>query len=112
MEMLVRLEQPEKAFSPISVTDGGMEMLVRLSQPEKAQSPISVRDGGMIVFLQPHISVLLIVCIMALQSSRESYTLFSLETEMFVRLGQPEKAHFPISVTDGGMKILVRLEQP
>ena len=36
MEMLVRLEQPEKASSPISVTDGGIEMLVRLEQPEKA----------------------------------------------------------------------------
>jgi hypothetical protein len=29
MEMLVRLEQPEKALCPISVTDEGMEMLVR-----------------------------------------------------------------------------------
>ena len=32
MEMLVRLEQPEKAPPPISVTDGGMVMLVRLEQ--------------------------------------------------------------------------------
>ena len=45
--MLVRLEQSEKATSPISVTDGGMEMLVRLEQPQKAPSPISVTDGGM-----------------------------------------------------------------
>ena len=44
--MLVMLEQPEKAYSPISVTDGGMEMLVRLEQSEKAQFPISVTDGG------------------------------------------------------------------
>ena len=71
MEMLVRLEQREKALCPISVTDEGMEMLVRLEQPKKAPSPNSVTDGGMIVFLQPHISVLLIVCIKALQSSRE-----------------------------------------
>ena len=59
MEMLVRLEQPEKALCPISVTDGGMEILVRLEQPKKAPSPISVTDGGMIVFLHPHISALL-----------------------------------------------------
>ena len=59
MEMLVRLEQPKKALCPISVTDGGMEILVRLEQPKKAPSPIPVTDGGMIVFLQPHISVLL-----------------------------------------------------
>ena len=31
-----------------------------------------VTDGGMMVFLHPYISVLLSVCIMALQSSRES----------------------------------------
>ena len=72
MEMLVRLEQPEKALSPISVTDGGIEMLVRLEQPEKALLSISATDGGMIVFSHPLISVLLSVWIMALQSSRES----------------------------------------
>ena len=72
MEILVRLEQSSKAPYPISVTDGGMEMSVRLEQLEKALYPISVTDGGMIVFLQPHISVLLSVWIMALHSSRES----------------------------------------
>ena len=109
--MLVRLLQREKAPSPISVTDGGMEMLVRLEHQEKAPSPIFVTDGGMVVFLHPLISVSLSVCIMALQSSLESYTLLSLETVMLVRLVQPEKAHSPISVTDGGMEMLVRLEQ-
>ena len=89
IEMLVRLEQPEKASSIISVTDGGMETLVRLEQPEKALSPIFVTDGGMVVFLHPLISVLLSVRIMALQSSRESYTLLSLETVILVRLEQP-----------------------
>ena len=70
--MLVRLEQPRKALLPIIVTDGGMEMLVRLEQLQKAYFPISVTDGGMIVFSHPRISVLLSVWIMALQSSRES----------------------------------------
>ena len=49
-----------------------MEMLVRLEQPEKALLPISVTDGGMMVFLHPLIRVLLSVWIMALQSSLES----------------------------------------
>ena len=57
---------------PISFTDSGMEMLVRLEQPEKALLPISVTDGGMMVFLHPLIRVLLSVWIMALQSSLES----------------------------------------
>ena len=111
MKMLARLLQPKKALSPIFITDGGMEILVRLEQPKKAHSPISVTDGGMIVFLQPHISVLLSEWIMALQSSRESYTLFSLETTMFVRLEQAEKAQYSIPSTDEGIEMLVRLEQ-
>ena len=72
IEMLVRLEQHQKATPPIFVTDGGMEMLVRLEQPEKAPCLITVTDGGMVVFSHPLTSVLLSVCIMALQSSRES----------------------------------------
>jgi hypothetical protein len=34
--MLVRLEQPENAPSPIEVTPSGIVMLVRLEQPENA----------------------------------------------------------------------------
>ena len=34
--MLVRLEQQPKTLFPITVTDSGMEILVRLEQPEKA----------------------------------------------------------------------------
>ena len=64
------------------------------------------------VFLHPLIRVLLSVWIMASQSSRESKTLLSLETVILVRLEQPEKALIPISVTDGGMVMLVRLLQP
>ena len=72
MRTSVRLVQSEKAPFQISVTDGGMEMLVRLEQPEKAKFSIFVTDSGMMVFSHPRISVLLSVCIMALQSSRES----------------------------------------
>ena len=110
MEMLVRLEQPQKASFPISVTDSGMEMLVRLEQSQKASSPITVTDGGMVVFSHPLISVLLSVCIMALQSSRESYTLFSLETTMLVRLLQSEKALSPILFVHRGKVISSRQE--
>jgi hypothetical protein len=52
MVMLVRLEQPEKAYPPIFVTDSGMVMLVRLSQPQKAHSPIFVTDGGMAMLVR------------------------------------------------------------
>ena len=48
------------------------------------------------VFLHPLISILLSVCIMALQSSLESYTLLSLETVMLVRLEQREKTFSPL----------------
>ena len=72
MAMLVRPEQPSKAPPSISVTDSGVVMLVRLEQPEKAKFLIFVTDRGMTVFLHPLISVLLSVCIMALQSSLES----------------------------------------
>jgi len=34
--ILVRLEQPEKAPSPMLVTLSGIAILVRLEQPEKA----------------------------------------------------------------------------
>ena len=42
----VSLEQPEKASSPIFVTEGGRVIVVRLEQPQKAASPISVTEGG------------------------------------------------------------------
>ena len=38
--------------------------------------------------------------------------LVSLETVIPVSLEQPQKASYPIFVTDGGMEMLVRQEQP
>ena len=57
MRTSVRLEQPEKVppkkiLPPISVTDGGMEMLVRLEQPSKAYTPIFVTVGGMVMLVR------------------------------------------------------------
>ena len=47
MVMLVRLEQPEKAQLPMTVTDGGMMMLVSSLQYLNASSFISVSHSGM-----------------------------------------------------------------
>ena len=43
-------------------------------------------------------------------SKADSCTLHPLGMRTSERLLQPEKAQFPISVTDGGMVMLVRLE--
>lgn len=45
---------------------------------------------GITVFLQPAIRVLVIVSMIALQLSRESYTLFPSSTDMDVKPEQPE----------------------
>ena len=87
-------------------------MLVKLQHPEKAAPPISVTLLGMIVDLQPAIRVFVAVSIMALHPSRESYILLPPSTSMLVKLLQPEKVHLPIDVTLLGIVILVKLLQP
>ena len=57
----------------------------------------------MTVVLQPIIIVLLSVSIIALQFSRESYTLLFASTFIDTREEQSEKQHFPKLVTDDGM---------
>ena len=47
----VRPEQPEKALSPILVTELGMVREVRPEQPEKAYSPILVTPSLITTFL-------------------------------------------------------------
>ena len=49
--MQFREEHPQKAFSPIFVTDTGIVMLSREEQPEKSSFSISVTDGKIINFL-------------------------------------------------------------
>ena len=95
-----------------------------------------VMSFGMIVFLQPEMSVLLDVSIIALQLLRESYIELRLSTLIFLRLIQPvstplseifltpsgivilvrlaqlSNAPYPMLVTFSGIIILVRLEQP
>ena len=46
MVTLVRESQPEKAKSPILVTDDGMVTLVRSQSSMKALSPILVNEEG------------------------------------------------------------------
>jgi hypothetical protein len=50
MVIELREEQPEKALSPIEVTDEGMSKVieVREAQSEKALSPIEMTEEGMV----------------------------------------------------------------
>ena len=96
MVMLVRPLQLLNAQSPMEVTELGIVMLAKTLQLMKAESPINVTELGMIEFLQPRISVLVDVSIMALQSSRESKVGLSLATDMLVRAEQPDKPESPM----------------
>ena len=69
---VVKPVQPEKALSPIEVTELGIVTEVKLVQPEKASEQIEVTELGIIVVLQPAIRVLVAVSTIALQLSRES----------------------------------------
>ena len=62
-------------------------MLVR-PEPLNASSPMDVTLLGMVVFLQPAISVLSEVRIIALQLSRESYSVLPSSTTIDVRFKQ------------------------
>ena len=66
----------------------------------------------MIVFLQPLIIVLLSVSIIALQLSRESYLEFPASIFMLVRPVQQLNAEPEMLVTEFGMLMLVKPEQP
>ena len=104
--MEVKPWQFAKAIFPMLVTLLGIVMEVRLLQLWKAPSPMLVTLLGIIVFLQPAISVLDDVSIIALQSLL-SYLVFSLATTMLVRPVQPPKAATPMLVTLLGMVMLV-----
>ena len=88
--MSVNALQPWKSLSFISLTESGMTILVKLEQWEKALKPIFCTELGMTVAEQPAISSLHAVSMMALQFSRESYTLLFSSTEIFVSAEQPD----------------------
>ena len=71
-----------------------------------------VTELGMMVDWHPAIRVLEAVSIMALQFSRESYTVFPLSTTIEVRAEQRSNADPPMLVTELGMVMEVREEQP
>ena len=66
--------QLRKAPLPIVITELGIVTEVKSLQPKKALIPIEVTVLGIIVFLQPIINSLVLVSMMALQLSLESYT--------------------------------------
>ena len=80
MSMDVREEQYWKHLSPKLVTEDGMSMDVREEQPSKQEYPKLFTEDGITVVLHPRIILLVDVSIIALQFSRESYTLLFLST--------------------------------
>ena len=99
--------QPAKARNSIFFTPSGITILVNPVQPAKAELYILVTDVGIIVDWNPSISSLDFVFIIALQFSRESYTLLPSATTMLVNLVQPAKARKFIFFTPSGITTLV-----
>ena len=93
------------------VTEFGIVKEVR-PQPEKAPSPIVVTELGIIVFMHPAMSVLVSVSMIALQLLRESYFVLPLSTDIEVNPLQPAKAPLPMFVTVFCIVIDVRPLQP
>ena len=88
MSMEASLVQNLKALPSMLVTLDGMSIEVRLERPWNASYPNFVTELGITVFLQPNLSVLDDVSIIALQLFRESYTVFPDATVMEDRLEQ------------------------
>ena len=96
--------QPENAYCPMEVTELGISIEVKPVQPEKALLPMEVTELGIVVVLQPTTNSLVLVLIMALQLSLESYTVFPEPTVICSNPVQPEKALY-IEVTELGIAI-------
>ena len=110
--MDVREKQLEKQPSPKLVTEDGILMDVREEHSVKHHSPKLVTEDGITVPAHPQIIVLLFVSITALQFSRESYTEFPASTTMDLREEHPLKHSSPKLVTEDGILMDVREEQP
>jgi len=94
------------------VTELGISMLVRLEQPSKAYLPMLVTELGILVFLHPTIKVFVAVSMIALQFPRESYLGLPSSTMIVVRFSQSSNTLSPKLVTELPIFTLVRLEQP
>ena len=101
----------EKAEDAILVTEFGI-FIEEISEPLKAFFPMLVTEFGITVFLHPTINVLEFVSIIALQLFLLSYFLLPFSTVILVSLAHEKNALSPTLVTDPGIVIEVRLEQP
>ena len=88
-----------------------MTKSARPQQPKNASDPIRVTVAGITVFLQLAINVFVFVSMMALQLSRESYTLLPAATVILVRSRILEKAPEPILITDSEITMSVKFMQ-
>ena len=88
-----------------------MVIEARLLQRENAADPMLVTLSGIIVVEQPNTKVLLLVSIIALHPSRESYIVFPSVTMIEVRELQHEKAASPMLVVLMGIVSEIRLLQ-
>ena len=73
---------------------------------------MEVTEFGITEVLQPKISVLEAVSIMALQLFRESNTVFPASTTIEVKLEHHTNGPSPMEVTEFGISIEVKLEHP
>lgn len=108
----VKPVQLRKELLPNDVTPSGMVIVDKPLQPKNASFPMEVMFTGMIVLAHPIIKELLLVSIIALQLSRESYLSLPVSALTEFRLGQSLKAELPILVTHLGIVMEVILEQP
>ena len=111
MVMDVSPVHPKKAHHLMVVTEFGIVMEFSPIQLRKASIPMDKTVLGMIVFLQPDMSSLVAVLIIALQLLRLSYTVLPLSTTMDARL-EAGKGLRPIYETELPMLRAVSPLQP
>ena len=92
------------------VTELGIVMEVRAEQTLNAPSPMLVTELGMVVDWHPAIRVLEAVATVAVQFSRESFTVAPLSSAREVREEQFSNALLPMLVTVLGRMMAVREE--
>ena len=100
MATLVK-EQPEKAHSPISLTESGIARLIRALQPRKTSSSIWVKEFEMVTHTKRW------------QSLKAPRLIWVTEFGMATLVKeQPAKAQSQICLTESGIATLVRALQP
>ena len=92
----------------MEITELGMVIDVKPLHSRNAFSPMVITVLGITVFLQPAISVLVAVSMMALQSLRLSYTVFPVSTCIDVRPLQPWNALPSMEITELGIVMDVK----